>query len=106
MESEYTLKFTKVAVEDLDSIYYYLYNKIFLDSIVIELLEKIEGNILRLKKFPLSCSFVSDKFLRSKGYRKLIIDNYIVFYIVNEVHKEVIIMRILYSKQKYEDYLD
>lgn len=48
---------------------------------------------------------MADEFLKSKGYRKLIIDNYIVFYLVDEGNKQVIIMRVLYGKQKYEDLL-
>ena len=60
---------------------------------------------MRLKEFPFSCSYVADEFLRNKGYRKLIIDNYIVFYLIDEENKQVIIMRVLYGKQKYEDLL-
>lgn len=60
---------------------------------------------MRLRDFPYSCNYVADEFLKKKGYRKLIIDNYVAFYLVNEVEKMVVIMRILYSKRKYEDML-
>ena len=60
---------------------------------------------MRLKEFPFSCNYVADEYLKSKGYRKLIIDNYIVFYLVEEENKQVIIMRVLYGKQKYENLL-
>ena len=60
---------------------------------------------MRLSEFPLSCSFVEDKILENKGYRKLIVDNYIAFYIVNEQKKEVVIMRVLYGRQKYDNYI-
>lgn len=45
------------------------------------------------------------KILIIKGYRKLIIDNYILFYLVDEENKQVTIMRVLYGKQKYENLL-
>jgi toxin ParE1/3/4 len=69
------------------------------------LIKKIDSNILRLKSFPFSCSYVLDESLKHKGYRKLIIDNYIVFYLVNEVDKQVIISRIFYGHENYQTYL-
>jgi plasmid stabilization system protein ParE len=48
---------------------------------------------------------VADEFLREKGYRKLIVDSYVVFYVVNESEKLAVIMRILYGRQKYQDLL-
>jgi plasmid stabilization system protein ParE len=50
-----------------------------------------------LSDFPFACSPVEDEFLRGKGYRKLIIDSYIAFYIVNEEEKQVVVMRVLYG---------
>ena len=47
-------------------------------------------------KFTFSCSNVLDKALKTRGYRRFIVDNYIVFYLVNETEKQVILMRILY----------
>lgn len=58
---------------------------------------------MRLRYFPYSCSFVLDEPLKNKGYRKLIVDNYIAFYLVNETEKQVVVMRILYGAQNYEN---
>ena len=58
---------------------------------------------MRLKDFPYSCSFVLDEPLKSRGYRRLIVDNYIVFYLVNEMEKQVVVMRILYGAQNFQD---
>jgi len=60
---------------------------------------------MRLKDFPFSCSYVDGAFLKRKGYRKLIVDNYIAFYLVDEEEKQVVIMRVLYGRQKYQDLL-
>ena len=58
-----------------------------------------------LRDFPFSCNYVADEYLRVKGYRKLIVDNYIVFYLIEEEKDQVIIMRVLYGKQKFENLL-
>ncbi len=105
LENSYDLKFTLKASEDLEEIYIYISEKLSADTAAGNLLNKIEGSIMRLTDFPYSCSCVLDESLKSKGYRKLIIDNYIVFYLVNETEKQVIIMRILYGAQNYQGLL-
>jgi len=104
-ENNYSLKFTPKASEDLEQIYVYISEKLLADIAADRLLERIEKNIMRLNSFPYSCSYVLDEPLKSKGYRKLVVDNYIVFYLVNEIEKRVVIMRILYGAQNYQDLL-
>ena len=104
-ENNYNLKFTPKASEDLEQIYVYISEKLSADIAADRLLERIEKNIMRLKSFPYSCSYVLDELLKSKGYHKLVVDNYIVFYLVNEAEKQVVIMRILYGAQNYQDLL-
>jgi addiction module RelE/StbE family toxin len=105
LENSYSLKFTRKASEDLEQIYSYISEKLFADIAADRLLEKIEKSIMKLKSFPYSCSYVLNVILKGRGYRKLIIDNYIVFYLVSEEDKQVVIMRILYGAQNYQDLL-
>ena len=104
-KNNYSLKFSTKASEDLEQIYIYIAEKLFADVAADRLLNKIEDGIMRLRDFPYSGSFVLDELLKSKGYRKLIVDNYLVFYLVNEIEKQVVIMRILYGAQNYQDIL-
>lgn len=105
MVNNYTIKMTPKAVDDLDNIYKYISEELFAKFSATDILERIEKEIMRLRKFPFSCNYVADEYLRNKGYRKLIIDNYIVFYLIEEENKQVIIMRVLYGKQNYENLL-
>ena len=103
--NNYSLKFTPKAGKDLEQIYVYISEKLFNDIAANNLLEKIENSIIRLKEFPCSGSLISDELLKSKGYRKLVVENYIVFYLVNKSEKQVVVMRILYNAQKYQNFL-
>ena len=105
-DNKYTVKITPKTFEDLDEIYHYISTELDNDGAAANLLETIETSIMRLKGFPFSCSFVMDKFLKDKGYRKLIIENYIAFYRVNEEEKQVVVMRVLYGRQKYQDFIE
>lgn len=105
MANNYTIKMTPKAADDLDNIYRYISEELFATSAATNILERIEKEIMRLREFPFSCNCVADEYLKNKGYRKLVVDNYIVFYLIEEEKKQVIIMRVLYGKQKYENLL-
>lgn len=102
-EAKYAIKIAPKAFEDLDEIYSYISDELYNEVAADNLLENIATSIMRLKDFPFTCSFVMDEILKNKGYRKLIIQNYIAFYLVIEEEKKVVVMRILYGGQKYQD---
>ena len=104
-ENNYSVHFTKIAMHDLDDIYRYISEELFTDNVAIEMLKRIENSIMQWREFPKMGSRVRDEYLRMKGYRKIIVDSYITFYIVNDEKEKMIIMRILYGKRKYEDLL-
>lgn len=104
-ENNYSVHFTKLAMNDLDDIFCYISKDLFAENTATELLERIDSSIMQLREFPKLGNRLTDEYLRIKGYRRVIVDSYIIFYIVNDERKKVIIMRILYDKRKYEDLL-
>lgn len=105
VENNYSVHFTNVAMNDLDDIYCYISEELFVESAATELLDRVENSIMQLKEFPNLGTRLTDEYLRLKGYRRIIVDSYIIFYILDEQKRKVIIMRILYGKRKYEDLL-
>ena len=105
MENNYKIKMTPKAAEDMKNIYEYISEELYAATAANNLLRKIEKEITRLKTFPFSCPYVSDLYLKIKGYRRLIVENYVVFYFLKEEKEKVVIVRILYGKQKYEKLL-
>lgn len=71
----------------------------------IKIVNEIEERIDMLKEFPLSGNLVQESFLVSRGYRKLVIHDYLALYVVNEQKKEVRIIRIIYGKRDYQELL-
>ncbi len=65
--------------------------------------DEIEEMISSLSEFPFKGSILEDPNLQLKGYRKLIIGNYIVFYIPYPDEELVLIHRILSGKLYYQD---
>ncbi|WP_339252805.1 type II toxin-antitoxin system RelE/ParE family toxin [Sporosarcina sp. FSL W8-0480] len=102
---KYEVKITNAASTDLEEIYYYISKKLHANESAKELLSKIEVSILRLSDFPFAYSLVTDDLLREKGYRKLIVGNYIIFYLIDEENRHVLIMRVLYSRRDFKNLL-
>lgn len=63
-------------------------------------MNKMEQSFLRLEDSPYSCMEVQLK-LRNKAYRRLVINNYVALYAVDEELRQVIIYRVLYSRMNY-----
>ena len=83
------------AEKDLREIKNYFENS--LHTSTKNLFEKFYKDIGLLETFPFSFPAVKDPFLNSLGYRMIAIDNYIVFYVVQD--DEVQIHRFIYGKQ-------
>ena len=103
-EHKYRLRIAPKAAEDLDAIYGYIFNTLSATMAANDLFDHIEAT-MRLMVFPLSGSCVLEEPLRAKGYRKIVVDNYLIFYVVDEVEKQVLIMRVLFGASKYQDIL-
>ena len=99
--SKYNIEITKPAENDLHEIARYISSELLEPESAVEVINKIANAIFKLEELPLRHSIVFDNELASQGIRKFIIDNYIVFYIVNEKNKLVTIIRILYKRRDW-----
>lgn len=74
-------------------------------EVAIKFLNKTDTVISSLSELPFKGTLPRDSQLRLKGYRMLIVDKYLVFYIPSVVDKTVKIHRILSTRQHYKDFL-
>lgn len=101
----YEIILTDTAKEELSNIYKYISENLYEEMTANRLMNKIEENILRLKQNPYSCVKVSVR-PHKEIYRRLVIDNFIALYDVEEKYSQVIIYRVLNSKMDYLDIID
>jgi len=95
---KYKLLIFPSAKQDLQDIIDYV-NELSPDG-AIKLYDEIVEKIGSLSQMPLRCPFVKNPLLKVKGYRVLVVNNYLLFFIVRE--KIVEIRRIIYGRRKYE----
>jgi addiction module RelE/StbE family toxin len=73
-------------------------------SAALKLYDEIVSGIGSLECLPLRCPLLKIPELRLKGYRLLVVQNYLVLYIVKG--KTVEIRRIMYGRRRYEFLLE
>ena len=95
---KYRIKIYSTAKMDLKDIIRYL--NTLSPQIAIKYYDLIVEKIGGLAEMPERCSFVRDVVLKAKGYRYLIVENYVVFFVVKA--DTVQLRRILYSSRNYE----
>ena len=98
--NNYEIILTDTAKEELEEIYDYISNNLNEKLAANRLMEKIEQNFLRLENNPYSCMKVCVK-PHNEIYRRLIVNNYIGLYDVEEKSKQVIIYRVLNGRMDY-----
>jgi addiction module RelE/StbE family toxin len=99
--SSYNIEITEPAEKDLLEIGNYIANELLEPDIAVKVVNKIAEAVLDLEVMPYRNTLVADDRLAIQGFRKIIVDNFIVFYIVSEERKIVTIVRILYGKRDW-----
>ncbi len=68
-----------------------------------KMLGKLEKAFEQLSGFPQSGNLISDKRLKKKGYRKLVVDNYIIIY--RQTDSEIQVLHVKNGATRYADLL-
>jgi addiction module RelE/StbE family toxin len=99
--AEYDVSLAPSADGDLDEIFNYIAVQLVEPETASHLIERLYEAIASLSFMPLRCPLSRDAFLAKQGYRVLPVENYIVFFVVGEPEKAVIVHRVLYGKRNY-----
>lgn len=102
----YKLEYLPVARRDMIEIVRYisqeLQNPTAADQLAMELIEAGDS----IPKFPYAnAAFIPIRPLKHE-YRKLLVQNYFMFYWVDEVKKLVTVARVVYARRDYERLLE
>jgi addiction module RelE/StbE family toxin len=97
----YRVVFTEPAEEDLLSALRYISDALKAPGAARKLLADTEQKIKVLENLPLSFPLVQDEYLAMKGIRFLPVNNYLIFYRVNEAEETIPIIRFLYARRDW-----
>lgn len=106
MVTRYKLVFSKIASQDLDDTFNYISCCLNAPKAAASLMSQIHRQIKLLTVTPYMCPACSDPIFSRFGYRKLVIQNYLVIYYVDEKSKSVYIVRVSYGKSNYASFIE
>ena len=97
---DYKIKYLPLAVQDLRDIAQYLSS--FYPKTATRVLREIRGKVEKLSATPNMC----EEYEHDPSYRKLVADQYLVFYRVQEEQQIVEIHRVLRGSWNLPQYLE
>ena len=103
MECKYSYRFTEKAEQDFDEILRYISVDLANPTAAQNLGRKIFEQINVVRSFPDSGAPVDNEFLSDKSVRKLLVDNYILYYKAHYDEKIIFIIRIVYGKRNLDE---
>lgn len=105
MVFKYSYLFTEKAEQDFDEILRYisvdLANPIAAQNLGRKIFEKIDV----VRSFPDLGAPLDNEFLSDKSVRKLLVDNYIIYYKTDYNEKIIYIIRVVYGKRNIDEIL-
>ena len=99
--NNYQVKFLRKALLDLDRIYGYVARNLHAPETALHLIDKMEDMVLSLEQMPYRGAERKTGVYAKKGYRQLIIDNYVAVYRIDETKKQVIVVAVKYMPSKF-----
>lgn len=94
MESDYRYSLTEIAQDDFSRIIDYIVNTLLNPAAASSLADKIEDTLENLCRTPFTGTEVHNPFLTTDNVRKILVKNYILYYVVDPDSKEIIVIRI------------
>lgn len=95
----YAVKVTKQAYGQMREIMLYIMKELFAPEAAQNLLDKFQKAISDLADMPKRHSLVDEEPWRSKGVRKIVVKNFLIYFWVDEENMRVQVTAVIYQKR-------
>lgn len=103
--SKWVVIYSDLAKQDLRNIYQYIAYSLIAPETARAQADRIMTEIEALDEMPMRCSPYDKEPWKTRGLKKLFVDNFTVYFLPIEKAKEVLIVTIMYSGRNAEDIL-
>lgn len=103
METIYKVIIEPTAEKDLYSILSYISNTLKEPVAAKRIFLSIREHVMGLDHMPHRHAVIGEEPYASMGVRKIPVENYIVFYLIDESDKSVHVFRILYNRREWKN---
>lgn len=103
--NEWKIVITPEFEQDFINIYTYISEVLLVPETAQKQINRILDQIGKLNEMPHRFPLIEKEPWHNRGLRKLIVDNYIVFYLINAKTNEVVILHVFYSGRNIDELL-
>ncbi len=103
--SEFDVIIETTAVSDMRGILRYITQTLKEPITAQRIYGSIKEQIMTLDTMPFRYALVKDEVFAARGLRKMPVENYLVFYVVDETANEVHVIRVLYGRREWRNLL-
>ena len=97
----YHIDITEPAEDDISKAVKYIAEQLLNPSAARKLVDDAENAVYSLSDMPQRHALVKDDDLARLGFRFMPVKNYLIFYIIREEKKTVVIQRFLYNRRDW-----
>lgn len=105
MPNKYALNIYPQAVRDMEGIFEYIAVTLCNPTAAAKQVRDFEKALNIVCSQPECCSYIQNEYVKDKTLRKLIVNNYILFYRADKKKEEIQVVRVLYGMMDYEKLL-
>ena len=95
--NEYEVRVTRQALEQMKEIVHYISNDLIAPDAAGNLLDKMKAEITKLSSFPKKQALIDEEPWRTDGVRKLVVNNFLIYYWVDDENNRVQVTAVIYS---------
>lgn len=105
MFEKFSYVLTEIAETDIDETLSYIANELQNIPAASSLADELEAAFDTLCKTPKIGRLVENEYFYRSDIRQISVKNYIVYYLVDEDARQVVILRVVYGKREQDDIL-
>lgn len=101
--SKYDIIITPTAYKEINKIYDYITENLYAENAAKRLMRKVEEKVQQLKYAPGIHIRIEKMDELKRNYRKIVINNFIILYTIDDINKVVFISHMYYCGRNYID---
>lgn len=104
--TKYNIEIENAAERDMYDVLSYITETLKEPALALRLYKSIKEQISKLSTMLARNRVVDDQPYASIGVRRLFVENYVVFYVIDETVLTVHVIRVLYNRREWQSILD
>lgn len=105
ISERYSYLLTEIAETDVEDAFDYISNKLLNPEAASAFADELENKLEEICKTPKSGRPVNNPYLKRDDIRRVLIKNYIAYYLIDDARAKIVILRVVYNRRDQDKIL-